>query len=85
MCVRVRGSVSHLYCQAWERPRSVSRQTLPLAKSEPVSSRLAIIRSYASCGTTSSLSTKVRNSAVGDALRTPVLRAALSPALRWRT
>ncbi|CAM5586459.1 hypothetical protein SBADM41S_10182 [Streptomyces badius] len=60
MCVRDRESVSQRYCQACCRPWPVSRHTLPVTRSEPVDSRDAVIRSYASCTTMSSLSANAR-------------------------
>ncbi|CAM5583088.1 hypothetical protein SBADM41S_01818 [Streptomyces badius] len=65
-------------------PLARRRRTLPVAKSEPERSSSASIRAYAPGGTTSSLSTNVRNSASGWASRTPALRAAPSPAFSCR-
>ncbi len=56
-----------------------------MQKSEPVSSSVLIISSYALGGIESSLSTKHRNSESGSMCRMPVLRAAPRPLFTWRT
>lgn len=61
-------------------PFARSLRTLPVAKSDPDASSSASILAKAPGGTTSSLSTNVRNSASGWACPAPALRAAPSPA-----